>query len=194
MEEMKAPSAQAEGVFQVKVSSFLAGDVGGDLGLQMQVQHMQNPPAAQVDLGVQDGPLPLQRVGALVGGVGGGDLVGRAGAAAVTDDRPGVIDQREPAQDHQVAFLVQVTTGRGGREPLVVLIAGAGQQAIEGGQGGTLGTGLTVDLLETQHIGGDALELGPHDRDARIQGWILTRFVVEVLQVERRDAHSSPLS
>ena len=58
---------------------------------------MQDPPAAQVDLRVQDGPLPLQGVGGLVGWVGGGDSVGGAGAAAIADDGPRVLDEWEPA-------------------------------------------------------------------------------------------------
>jgi hypothetical protein len=88
---------------------------------------MQGASAAQVGLGVQDGPLPLQGVGGLVGWVGGGDSVGRAGAAAIADDGPRVLDQWEPAYGDQVAFLVQVATGRGGGEALVVLISGTGK-------------------------------------------------------------------
>jgi hypothetical protein len=108
---------------------------------------MQDPSGAQVCLGVQDGPLPLQGVGGLVGWVGGGDLVGRAGAAAVADDGPRVLDEWEPAQGDQVAFLVQVTTGRGSGEPLVVLISGTGKQRVERGQSAPLGAVLAMHLL-----------------------------------------------
>ena len=157
----------------------LAGDRRGQLGLEVHVDDVQRPPAAEVEHRVNDRPLPAHAGRARGWRDRGGRPVLRRGHE-VLRELP-ALDDREPAQDHEIADVVERGVARARRHAMEARVLRPAEHLLERAQRArAVRRRLAVDLLQAQHV-----RAQPHERRAqhgRADGErrLVARVVVEV--------------
>ena len=155
----------------------------------MQVDGVEGCPATEIELGMEDGPVPHH-----LGGLGGGGprrrrAVDGRGHEVVAD--LGMGQDREAAEDREVVHVEGAVAAPAlGGDAVVAAIARPLDQRVEGREPArrVAARVLAVDFPQAQDVGAQALELRAQDGDARRQWWLEPRPVVEALQIEGGDA------
>ena len=151
---------------------------------------MQNTPIWELELGVQDGPIPA-------------DLLLRRGRRGQVHDGArdevvqvhGVTPDGKAAEDHQVVHVAHGVRPDGRR----AVVPGVGrllEEAIQRRERArpALAHALRVDLLQAQHVGPERHERRAQHADALRERRRLAGAIVEALQVVGREPEAHPPS